>query len=238
LKTSKKSIGRTPASGEIPHGNRALPPHNLFHAIARDGFASSFFYCRLRGRWRRSGNFPKQPTPRTSNENSTMEKIESLEDLFIHELKDVYNAEKQLVKALPKVARKASSPELKEAIEEHLQQTEEHVNRLEEIFEMLDQPAKSVKCKGMEGILEEGEESMKMKGTSETLDAAIIMAAQKVEHYEIASYGSLATWADLMGRKDIKRLLGQTLEEEEETDQKLTELAESGINQSSARKAA
>ncbi len=165
-----------------------------------------------------------------------MDKMESLEHLLIHELKDVYNAEKQLVKTLPKVAKKAGSPELKQAIEEHLEQTEEHVSRLEQVFEMLGESAKSVKCKGMEGILDEGAEVLKMKGTPDTLDAAIIMAAQKVEHYEIAAYGSMATWADMMGRKDIKRLLGETLEEEKETDQKLTDLAESGINQSSSQK--
>ena len=164
-----------------------------------------------------------------------MERIDSLESLFLHELKDVYSAEKQLIKALPKVARKASAPELKQAIEEHLSQTEEHASRLEQIFEMFEEKPKAMKCKGMEGILEEGEEAMKLKGTPEALDAALIMAAQKVEHYEIASYGSLATWADIMGRKDVKKLLGQTLEEEEETDQKLTDLAEAGINQSSSR---
>ncbi|HEV2394907.1 MAG TPA: ferritin-like domain-containing protein [Verrucomicrobiae bacterium] len=165
-----------------------------------------------------------------------MDRIDSLENLLLHEVKDLYNAEQQLVKALPKVAKKASSQELKDAIEEHLQQTEEHVNRLEQIFEMLGQPAKSVKCKGMEGILDEGEEVMSQKGTPETLDAAIIMAAQKVEHYEIASYGSAATWAAMLGRNDVKRLLGQTLEEEEETDKKLTELARAGVNQRSAEK--
>jgi ferritin-like metal-binding protein YciE len=165
-----------------------------------------------------------------------MEKIETLEELLIHELKDVYHAEKQLVKMLPKVAKKASAPELKAALEEHLRQTEGQVQRLDEVFELLGEPAKAVKCKGMEGILEEGEELLQQKGTSETLDAGIILAAQKVEHYEIASYGSLATWADMVGRKDVKKLLVQTLEEEEQTDKKLTMLAKSGINQGSAQK--
>ena len=160
-----------------------------------------------------------------------MENINSLETLLLHEVKDLYHAEKQLVKALPKVAKKVSSPELKNAVEEHLQQTEGHVNRLEQVFEMLGQPAKSTKCKGMAGILDEAEEVMKFKGTPEAMDAAIIMSAQKVEHYEIAGYGSAATWADMLGRQDIKNLLGQTLDEEERTDQKLTELAKSGINQ-------
>jgi ferritin-like metal-binding protein YciE len=160
-----------------------------------------------------------------------MEKIDSLEGLLLHEVKDLYHAEKQLVKALPKVAKKVSSPELKSAVEEHLHQTEQHVNRLEQIFQMLGQPAKSVKCKGMEGILDEAEEVMKFDDSPETLDAAIIMSAQKVEHYEIAGYGSAACWADQMGRQDIKNLLGQTLQEEEQTDQKLSALAKRGINQ-------
>ena len=160
-----------------------------------------------------------------------MEQISSLESLLLHEVKDLYHAEKQLVKALPKVAKKASSMELRNAVEEHLQQTERHVNRLEQIFEMLGQPVKGTKCKGMAGILEEADEVMSFKSTPEARDAAIIMSAQKVEHYEIAGYGSAATWAGLLGRHDIKNLLGQTLNEEEQTDQKLTELAQSGINQ-------
>jgi ferritin-like metal-binding protein YciE len=164
-----------------------------------------------------------------------METMNSLEGLLLHEVQDLYHAEQQLVKALPKVASKASSPALKSAVEQHLQQTEQHVNRLEQIFQMLGQPAKGVKCKGMQGILDEADEVMKQKGTPETLDAAIIMSAQKVEHYEIASYGSAATWAEMMGRQDIKNLLGQTLDEEEKTDKKLTEIAKSGINQRAAR---
>ncbi len=163
-----------------------------------------------------------------------MERMESLENMLLHELKDLYHAEKQLVKALPKVAKKASSPQLKRAIETHLEETEGQVERLERIFELLDEKPKAVRCKGMEGILKEGEEVMKLKGNPETLDAGIIMAAQKVEHYEIAGYGSAATWADMIGRPDIKKLLGQTLEEEEQTDSKLTVLAKSGVNQRSA----
>ena len=166
-----------------------------------------------------------------------MEKIDSLESLLLHELKDLYHAEKQLVKALPKVAKKASSAELKMAIQEHLHQTEGHVNRLEQAFQMLGHPPKGVKCKGMSGILEEGEDNLELKGTPETLDAAIITSAQKVEHYEIAGYGSAANWAKLLGRDDIKALLGQTLQEEKQTDEKLTQLALSGINQSSAEQA-
>ena len=163
-----------------------------------------------------------------------MTKLNSLETLLLHEVQDLYSAEKQLVKALPKVAKKASSSELKSAVEDHLEQTEEHVNRLEQIFDMLGAKAKTSKCKGMQGILEEAEEVMKQGENSETLDAAIVLSAQKVEHYEIASYGSAAEWAGRLGRNDVKKLLGQTLEEEEETDQKLTELAESIINQRAA----
>jgi ferritin-like metal-binding protein YciE len=166
-----------------------------------------------------------------------MEKFESLEHLLLHELKDMYHAEKQLVKALPKVAKKASSEELRAAMEDHLEETKNQVNRLEQVFELLGQPAKAVKCKGMEGILEEADEMLKQKSTPETLDAGIILAAQKVEHYEIASYGTAATWAEMMGRKDIKQLLGQTLSEEEQADKKLTQLAKAKVNRRSAEKA-
>lgn len=165
-----------------------------------------------------------------------MEKIISLEDLLLHELKDIYHAEQQLVKALPKVAEKASSPELKNALEEHLHETEGHVDRLEKLFDLLEQPAKSVKCKAMQGILDEGEEWLKEKADPETLDAGIILSAQKVEHYEICAYGSMASWAEMLGRQDVKTLLGQTLSEEERADKKLTDLAKSGINQRSLQK--
>lgn len=164
------------------------------------------------------------------------ENINSLDDLLLHEVQDMYHAEKQLVKTLPDVIEQAASPELKSAIEEHLQQTKGHVKRLERIFEMLGHEPKTTKCKGMKGILDEGDSLMGEKGSSETLDAAIIMSAQKVEHYEIAAYGSLATWADMLGRQDIKQLLGQTLDEEKAADEKLTELAKAGLNQRAAAK--
>jgi ferritin-like metal-binding protein YciE len=159
-----------------------------------------------------------------------MEKMQSLEQLLLYELKDLYHAEKQLVKALPKAAKKASSPELKNAIEEHWRQTEGHVNRLEQVFELLGQPAKSVKCPGMQGILDEAEEVTKHKGTPETLDAAIITSAQRAEHYEIAGYGAVTTWAAMLGRPDVKTLLGQTLDEEKKADKKLKDLAKTTIN--------
>ncbi len=170
-------------------------------------------------------------------ERSVMfEKLNSLDNLLLHEVQDIYHAEKQLVKALPEVAEKAHSADLKSAIEEHLQQTKVHVNRLERIFELLGQEPKTAKCKAMKGILDEGDDTISERGSSETLDAAIIMSAQKVEHYEIAAYGSLATWAGMLGRQEIKQLLGQTLDEEKATDEKLTELAKAGLNQRAAAK--
>ncbi|MDB6067915.1 MAG: hypothetical protein JWR26_4123 [Pedosphaera sp.] len=154
----------------------------------------------------------------------------SLDGLLLMEVRDIYNAEKQITKALPKAAKKASSPELKAAIEEHLHQTEGHVNRLEQVFKILGEPAKGRTCPAMKGILEEAAEVMSQKADPAVLDAAIIGAAQKVEHYEIASYGTIIEWAKQMGREDIGRLLGETLDEEEKTDQKLTQLAKSDIN--------
>ncbi|MDB6109712.1 MAG: hypothetical protein JWR69_1462 [Pedosphaera sp.] len=159
-----------------------------------------------------------------------MQKINSLAGLFLEEVKDLYSAEKQLTKALPKVAKKASSPELKSALEEHLTQTEGHINRLEEVFRMLGQKPKARPCVAMKGILEEASEIMSEKAEPAVLDAALIGAAQKVEHYEIASYGTVVQWAKQMGRDDIKTLLGQTLDEEEKTDQKLSQLAKTRIN--------
>ncbi len=164
-----------------------------------------------------------------------MQKINSLDEIFLEEVKDLYSAEKQLTKALPKVAKKATSPELKSAIEEHLQQTEGHVNRLEEVFKMLGKPAKAKPCPAMKGILEEANDVLSQRANPAVLDAAIIGAAQKVEHYEIASYGTIVQWAKQMGRDDIKNLLGQTLDEEEKTDQKLTGLAKTAINASALR---
>jgi ferritin-like metal-binding protein YciE len=164
-----------------------------------------------------------------------MERLDSLHNLLVHELKDLYHAEQQLVKALPKVAKKASSTQLKQLIEGHFEETKGHVSKLEGVFELLGQPAKAVKCKAMQGILDEGEELMGEKGTPETLDAGIIAAAQKVEHYEIAGYGTVATWAGMLGQSEVKGILAKILEEEEAADKKLTELATAGINLRSAQ---
>ncbi len=157
-------------------------------------------------------------------------KIDSLETLLVEELKDIYNAENQLLKALPKMAKKATSDELKSGFEEHLEQTRVHVKRLEEVFEELGKTAKGKTCHAMKGLLEEGAEIMGEEMEPHVMDAALIAAAQKVEHYEIASYGTVRTWAEMLGKDSACDLLQQTLDEEKETDEKLTELAESTIN--------
>jgi ferritin-like metal-binding protein YciE len=157
-------------------------------------------------------------------------KMESMQDLLVHELRDLYNAEQQIVKALPKMAKAASSEELKNAFTEHLQQTEVQIERLEEVFEKLDMAAKGKKCKAVEGLIEEGKEIISEKSDPAVKDAALIGAAQRVEHYEIAGYGCARTYARLLGQEDIAELLQQTLDEEGETDKKLTQIAESSIN--------
>ena len=157
--------------------------------------------------------------------------LDSLQDLFLNELKDVYNAEKQLIRALPRMAKAAQSPELQQAFTKHLKETEGHAQRLERIFADLGQPARGKKCKGMEGLIEEGKEILEEEGEPEVIDAALISAAQRVEHYEIAAYGCLRTYAQLLGLDQADRLLQQTLEEEEATDRILTEIGEGGVNQ-------
>lgn len=159
-----------------------------------------------------------------------------LRELFIEELRDIYWAEKHLVKALPKMEKASSSEELANAFSEHLEATQEHVSRLEQVFEMLGEKARGKKCDAMEGLVKEAESVIEdtEEGTS-TRDVALIIAAQKVEHYEIAAYGGLATLAKTMGKTEIKDLLGQTLDEEKETDEMLTQLAENSINQSASQ---
>ncbi len=159
-----------------------------------------------------------------------MAKLSSLDDLLVHELQDIYNAENQILKALPKMAKAASHPELKAAFEEHREQTQTQVQRLEQAFKLLGVPVKGRKCEGMAGLIEEGKKVMEEKAEPSVLDAALIMAAQKVEHYEIASYGCVCTYAEMLGYDQVHDLLGQNLDEEETTDQRLTALAESVIN--------
>jgi ferritin-like metal-binding protein YciE len=157
-------------------------------------------------------------------------KLESLENLFVHELKDLLSAEKQLVKALPKMAKGANSEALRAGIEEHLEQTKGHVERLEKIFGLLGKTARAETCKAMEGLIEEGSDLLKEEGSPSVKDAALIGAAQRVEHYEIAAYGTARTLAQLLGQDEAAELLQETLDEEKETDEKLTELAMSEIN--------
>jgi ferritin-like metal-binding protein YciE len=156
--------------------------------------------------------------------------LDSLHDLYVDELKDLYNAEQQLLKALPRMAKKASAAELKEAFTEHLEVTRTQVERLEQIFEGLGVSPKGKKCKAMEGLIEEGKEIIDEDGAPPVIDAALIAAAQRVEHYEMAGYGCVRTFATLLGHEDAAARLQETLDEEEEADKKLTELAETVIN--------
>ena len=149
----------------------------------------------------------------------------SLRDLYIHQLKDLYSAEKQLTKALPKMVKAAGSDDLRQAFEEHLEVTRQQMERLEQILEELGQKLSAPKCKGMEGIIEENQELLKEDAEEAVLDAGLIAGAQKVEHYEIAGYGTARTYAEMLGEANAARLLEQTLQEEEETDRLLTELA-------------
>ena len=157
-------------------------------------------------------------------------KLDTLKKLYIEELRDVYNAEQQLVKALPKMAKGAASDELREAIETHLEQTKGQIERLEQIFEELDESPKGKTCQAMKGLIEEGSEILDEKGEASVIDAGIIAAAQKVEHYEIATYGTLRTWADLLNQDEAAGLLQETLDEEGDADKILNELAEDIVN--------
>jgi len=167
---------------------------------------------------------------RNQSQGTEGEANNELHELFLDELADIYNAEQQLTKALPKLTKATKNEELRSAFQTHLEETENHISRLDEVASSLGESIKRKKCKGMEGLLEEGEEMMEEKEDSEALDAALILAAQKVEHYEIAAYGSLCAWAELMGHSEALNLLKETLSEEKETDEKLTEIAERAAN--------
>ena len=176
----------------------------------------------------------KKQSSYTPEENNSM-----LQELFLEELRDIYWAEKHLVKALPKMQKASSSEELANAFADHLEVTQEQVARLEKVFELLNEKARGKKCDAMEGLVKEAESVIEdtEEGTS-TRDVALIIAAQKVEHYEIATYGGLATLAKTMGITEVKDLLGQTLDEEKETDELLTQLAENNINASASQEEA
>jgi ferritin-like metal-binding protein YciE len=156
-------------------------------------------------------------------------KMKSLEDLYLDQLKDLHNAEKQLVQALPKMAKAATSPELQQGFEQHLEQTRTHVERLDRIFSRLGTSPGRKKCVAMEGLIEEGQEAIQLEGDPMVRDAALIAAAQRVEHYEIAGYGTVRTFANHLGFNQDSSLLQQTLDEEGETDKRLTSLAEGGF---------
>lgn len=157
--------------------------------------------------------------------------VENLEQLLIDELKDIYSAEKQITKALPKMAKAAKSPELREAFETHLEETQGQIERLDEIFETLGKKPTGKTCHGMQGLVEEGNEMIQELDKGDVRDAALISAAQRVEHYEIAAYGTVREYAKMLGRKDAAKLLEQTLEEEKMTDEKLNSISAQVNNQ-------
>ena|SRR5579884_843588 len=159
-----------------------------------------------------------------------MPKVRTFEDLFLDELKDLYNAEQQLTRALPRMAKAASTEELKRAFEQHLEETKGQVARLEQVFELIGEPAKGKTCQGMKGLIAEGQELVKEGMEDEVLDAGLIGAAQRVEHYEIAGYGTARTMAQVLGHTKAVKLLEQTLKEEKATDEKLTRIAETVVN--------
>ena len=161
--------------------------------------------------------------------------LQTLKDLYIHELKDLFSAEQQLVKALPKMAKAASNKELAAGFQEHLEQTKGHAQRLEQILSSHQQTTRGPKCKGMEGIVAEGAEMIEEEADNEVKDAGLIAAAQRVEHYEMAGYGTARTYAELLDDKEGAKLLGLTLEEERQTDQKLSKLAKSAVNVAAAK---
>jgi ferritin-like metal-binding protein YciE len=168
----------------------------------------------------------ERPMPTRKNNN--------LEDLFSETLKDIYFAEKQILRALPKMAKEATTPELKQAFETHRDQTEGHVERLNEVFELLGRPARGKTCEAILGIIDEAKEIMEDFKGAEALDAGLASSAQAVEHYEIARYGTLKTWAKELGHNDAAKLLDETLQEEIKTDQLLTKIATSNVNMKAA----
>lgn len=163
-------------------------------------------------------------------------KLNNLKDLMIHELKDLYNAEQQITKALPKMADAAKDDELKRGFKDHLRETEGQIDRLEKIFGILGEKPTGEKCKAMEGIIRESDEMIQQRAEADVMDAALIAMAQRVEHYEIAGYGTVCTYAKQLGMNDILDLLQQTLDEEKNTDQKLTYIAEHNINKKAEHK--
>ena len=155
----------------------------------------------------------------------------NLREALVDEIRDIYNAEKQIVKALPKMVKGATSDELREAFESHLEETHEQVNRLERVFELLDEKPRGKHCAGMAGILEEGSETLQEDAEDAVMDACLIAGAQRVEHYEITAYGTVIAWAEALGLNEVAEVLGESLAEEKAADEKLSAIAESGINE-------
>jgi len=167
-----------------------------------------------------------------------MAKLNNLQDLLVEQLQDLYDAENQILKTLPKMAKQATAPELRQGFEDHLTQTQTHVQRLEQVFNQLGEKPGGHACKAMQGIVKEGAELMSERADASVMDAGLIAAAQRVEHYEMAGYGCVRTWASLLGMRDVAQTLQQTLDEEGATDQKLSMLAERIINVQAADAAA
>ena len=180
------------------------------------------------------GRLPEGHDENPKHKETLMAEAGTLHDAFLDELRDLYDAEKQLTKALPKMAKAAHSPDLRAAFEDHLEETRGHVERLEEVFESLDEKARGKHCDGIAGIIDEGKSVMDEDMNEATMDARLIAAGQRAEHYEMAAYGTVVAWARDMGHDDAERLLQETLEEEKAADEKLTSLAEGGINQQAA----
>jgi ferritin-like metal-binding protein YciE len=189
-------------------------------------------YLRYRGS--RNPNLYMRPTLKRAGKEHHMATEGTLHDAFLHELKDVYDAERQLTRALPNMAKAASSDELRGAFESHLRETEGQVSRLEQVFEVVDEAVKGRHCEGMAGIIGEGKAIMEEDLDEASMDAALIAAAQRVEHYEMAAYGTLIAWARAMGHNEVVTLLEETLQEEKSADKKLSSIAEGGINQTAA----
>jgi ferritin-like metal-binding protein YciE len=162
-------------------------------------------------------------------------RLDTMENLFLHEIKELHNAEKQLLKALPKMAKAAASEELRQLLEEHFEETKVQVDRLDHIFQTLQKPVRGIACKAMEGLIEEGDMLLAEEGDNAVKDAALIGVAQRIEHYEIAAYGCARTYAEMLGMMEAAELLQMTLDEEKSTDEKLNELALSKVNAQAAR---
>ncbi|RYZ22126.1 MAG: ferritin-like domain-containing protein [Chitinophagaceae bacterium] len=227
------STGRSASSSSSRSATSARGAAGKTAAAARGGASSSRATASRSG-----GSTPARGNSggRSASKGQTFDERTLLNELFVEELKDIYWAEKHLTKALPKMAKAATSPELTDAFTTHLAQTQEQIGRVEQVFEMLGMPARAKKCEAMSGLVEEANQGIEdtPKGSS-VRDAALIICAQKVEHYEIAAYGSLVQLAKTIGQAEVANLLAETLTEEKETDQILTELAETGINISASQ---